>query len=307
MKYAFWPGCVAKGACPELYTSMIRTSAELGIELVELYDGNCTGAGVISEHSMETADALNARNFAMAQQLGLPLINICSTCQGVQSMAQNRMKKNPKLAAEINESLANEGLHYDAEAGLEVKNFLWMLVEDFGLDRLKSMVTRPLNGIKAGPFYGCYILRPESILGFDEFPDRDKYLEFVIEAVGCELVTYEGQDKCCGFPILTINKKNSLTMAADHLSHAQEEGADFLVTPCPLCHLNLDAQQPDAAKYATVDGLQVPILHLPQLIGLALGIEPKELRVDRHVVSTNKVLSKLTAPREAAAEPTTTH
>ena len=293
MRYAFWPGCVSKGACPELYTSMVRVAPELGIELVELYDGNCTGAGVISEHSMETADALNARNFAMAQRLGLPLIKICSTCQGVQSLAQQRLRKNAKLAAQVNETLADEGLQYDAEAGLEVKNFLWVLVEDLGLEKLRSLLKKPLTGLKAGPFYGCYILRPESVLGYDEHPDRYHYLEQVIEAVGCTLVTYEGQDKCCGFPIMTINKKNSLAMAANHLSEAQSEGADCLVTPCPLCHLNLDAQQPDAAKYATVDGLEVPILHLPQLIGLALGIDAKELRVDRHVISTRKVLSRL--------------
>ena len=293
MRYAFWPGCVSKGACPELYQSMVRVAPELGIELVELYDGNCTGAGVISEHSMETADALNARNFAMAQRLDLPLINICSTCQGVQSMAQNRMRKSPALAERVNDVLAEEGLHYDAEAGLEVKNFLWVLVEDLGLEKLRSLVKKPLTGLKAGPFYGCYILRPEPVLGFDEHPDRDKYLEFVIEAVGATLVTYEGQDKCCGFPIMTINKANSLTMAANHLGHAQEEGADCLVTPCPLCHLNLDAQQPDAARYASVNGLEVPILHLPQLLGLALGIDPKELRVDRHVISTRKVLARL--------------
>jgi succinate dehydrogenase / fumarate reductase cytochrome b subunit len=293
MRYAFWPGCVSKGACPELYQSMVRVAPELGMDLVELYDGNCTGAGVISEHSMETADALNARNFAMAQRLDLPLINICSTCQGVQSMAQDRMKKKPELADKVNEALADEGLRYDAERGLDVKNFLWVLVEDLGLDKLRSMVKTPLTGLKAGPFYGCYILRPESLLGYDEHPDRDKYLEYVIEALGCTLITYEGQDKCCGFPILTINKKNSLTMAANHLSEAQQEGADCLVTPCPLCHLNLDAQQPDAAKYAHVNGLEVPILHLPQLIGLALGIDAKELRVDRHVISTRKVLSRL--------------
>ena len=116
MRYAFWPGCVSKGAAPELYQSMVQVAPALGIELEELYDGNCTGAGVISEHSMETADALNARNFAMAQRMGLPLINICSTCQGVQSMAQNRMQKNPALAEEINLALAEEGLHYDVEA-----------------------------------------------------------------------------------------------------------------------------------------------------------------------------------------------
>jgi succinate dehydrogenase / fumarate reductase cytochrome b subunit len=293
MRYAFWPGCVSKGAAPELYQSMVRVAPELGIELEELYDGNCTGAGVISEHSMETADALNARNFAMAQRMDLPLINICSTCQGVQSLAQDRMRKRPELAAQVNASLADEGLFYDAEKGLEVKNFLWVLVEDLGLDKLKSMVKKPLTGLKVGPFYGCYILRPENILGMDEHNERDHYLEYVIEALGCTLITYEGQDKCCGFPILTINKKNSLTMAANHLSSAQEEGADCLVTPCPLCHLNLDAQQPDAAKYASVNGLEVPILHLPQLIGLALGMDPKELRVDRHVVSTRKVLANL--------------
>jgi succinate dehydrogenase / fumarate reductase cytochrome b subunit len=293
MKYAFWPGCVSKGACPELYQSMVRVAPELGIDLVELYDGNCTGAGVISEHSMEAADALNARNFAMAQRLDLPLMNICSTCQGVQSMAINRMKKNPKLAAEVNEALSDEGLYYDAEKGIEVKNFLWVLVEDFGLDRLKSVLKKPLTGLKAGPFYGCYILRPESLLGFDEHPDRDEYLEYVIDAVGATVITYDGQDKCCGFPIMTINKENSLTMAAHHLSEAQEGGADCLVTPCPLCHLNLDAQQPDAAKYALVGNLEVPILHLPQLIGLALGISPEELRVNRHVVSSRKVLAQL--------------
>jgi succinate dehydrogenase / fumarate reductase cytochrome b subunit len=271
----------------------VRVAPELGIELEELYDGNCTGAGVISEHSMETADALNARNFAMAQRLDLPLMNICSTCQGVQSMAISRMKRNPKLAAEVNEALAEEGLFYDAEKGIEVKNFLWVLVEDLGLDKLKDMLKKPLTGLKAGPFYGCYIIRPESILGFDAYPDRDHYLEYVIEAVGASLVTYEGQDKCCGFPIMTINKKNSLTMAANHLSEAQEEGADCLVTPCPLCHLNLDAQQPDAAKYAQVGDLEVPILHLPQLLGLALGISPEELRINKHVISSRKVLARL--------------
>ena len=93
MRYAFWPGCVSKGACPELYSSMIKASAKLGIELEELYDGNCTGAGVISEHEPELADTLNARNFALAQKMGLPLINICSTCQGVQSLVQEKLDR----------------------------------------------------------------------------------------------------------------------------------------------------------------------------------------------------------------------
>jgi succinate dehydrogenase / fumarate reductase cytochrome b subunit len=271
---------------------MIRVSAELGIELEELYDGNCTGAGVISEHEPEVADALNARNFALAQRMGLPLINICSTCQGVQSMVQGKLDRDEAYRAKVNEELAKESLRY--EPGLVIKNFMWVLAEDFGLDKLKARVVKPLTGLRAGPFYGCYILRPSKILGMDERPERDHYLEDIIAAVGATPVDYEGKNKCCGFPILTNNRKNSLTQAGNHISEAKDQGADCLVTPCPLCHLNLDAQQPSAAAVIEKE-LGVPILHLPQLIGLAIGIDPKELRMDRHVIGTAKVIDKVLA------------
>ena len=114
----------------------------------------------------------------------------------------------------------------------------------------------------------------------------------VIEAVGATVVDYEGAKKCCGFPILTVNRENSLTQAGNHIHEAQDLGADALVSPCPLCHLNLDAQQP-AAKQVTGHDIDLPILHLPQMIGLALGVPPKEMRMDHHVVSTKKLLEKL--------------
>ena len=171
MKYAFWPGCVSKGACPELYDSMILTCAKLGIELEEMYDGNCTGAGVISEHEPKLADLLNARNFAIAQKMGHDLVNICSTCQGVQSMVQEKLDRDEEYRAEINAQLAEEGLEY--RPGLVIKNFMWVLVEDYGLDKLKEQVVRKLDGLNCGPFYGCYILRPSRILGMEEHPERN--------------------------------------------------------------------------------------------------------------------------------------
>ena len=297
MKYAFWPGCVSKGACPELYDSMIKTSAKLGIELEELYDGNCTGAGVISEQDPELADALNARNFALAQKMGLTtLINICSTCQGIQSMAQEKLDRDEEHRAKINAQLAEEGLEY--KPGLTIKNFMWLLVEDYGLDKLKEHVVRPLSSLRCGPFYGCYILRPSRILGMEEHPERDNYLDLIIEAVGAEPIDYEGKNKCCGFPILTNNRKNSLTQAGTHIAEAKDKGADCLVTPCPLCHLNLDAQQPSAAEVIERE-LNLPIIHRPQLIGLAIGIDPTELRMNRHVVGTQAVIDKVLAAVEA--------
>ena len=153
---------------------------------------------------------------------------------------------------------------------------------------------RPLSGLRVGPFYGCYIVRPKERLGYDEHPDRDIYLEKVIEALGGEVVEYDGARKCCGFPVITMNRETSLRQAGTHVGDAIDAGADCLVTPCPLCHLNLDMQQPEAAKVVNRD-LGLAVLHLPQLVGLALGAEPKELGMSKHIASTGWVEERLTA------------
>jgi succinate dehydrogenase / fumarate reductase, cytochrome b subunit len=291
LRYSWWTGCVAKGACPELYVSMKKVAERLGIELMEMEDGNCTGAGVIGERDEFLQDVINTRNFALAEQMGAPLMSICSTCQGVQSGVMYRINTFEGYLERINEQLAPDGLQFSGN--LVVKNFMWVLVEDYGLDKLRAAVTRPLSGLRLGPFYGCYIVRPSKVITENgEYAGRTTYLEQIIEALGAEPVDYTGKMKCCGFPIVTMNKKNSLNMAGTHILEAKEFGADAMVTPCPLCHLNLDAQQPQAAQQKGVK-LGMPILHLPQMIGLALGIKPDELRLGRHVVGTSSVVEKL--------------
>ena len=294
MKVAYWPGCVSRGFTPELHGSMAKVAPILDIEMVELDRANCCGAGVIAEHNQELVDTLNARTFAMAQQTGFTMMNICSTCQGAQAECQQRLDADPGYRETINEHLEPEGLRYERrpEEEWSNKNLLWMLVEDIGLDSLRERVVRPLEGLRVAPFYGCYIVRPTGRLGYDRHPDRAWYLEQVIEAVGGEPVSYAGSHKCCGFPVITMAKQTSLRQAGRHLADAIDAGADCLVTPCPLCHLNLDLQQPDAAKYVERD-LDVPVLHLPQLLGLALGLEPKELGMTKHVASTDAVVEKV--------------
>jgi succinate dehydrogenase / fumarate reductase cytochrome b subunit len=218
------------------------------------------------------------------------MMNICSTCQGAQSECQERLDADTAYRNHINEVLSAEGLTY--EKGISNKNFLWLLVEDYGLEKLGGLVTRPLSELRVGPFYGCYVLRPTSRLGYDEHPDRDRYLEQVITVLGAEPVAYDGARKCCGFPVITMNRETSLKQAGRHVGDAIDSGADALVTPCPLCHLNLDLQQPDAAKVVGRD-LGLPVLHLPQLVGLALGFEPKQLGMNKHVVRTRAVEEKL--------------
>ena len=295
MKLAYWPGCVSRGFTPELHGSMELTAKALDIELVTLDRANCCGAGVIAEHNQELADTLNARTFALAQDTGLAMMNICSTCQGAQSECQERLDADWAYRAHINETLSGEGLAYTKDKdGFTNKNFLWLLVEDVGLETLKSKVKRPLEGLRVGPFYGCYVIRPKQRLGYDDHPDRDLYLERVIETLGGEVVEYDGARRCCGFPVITMNRETSLKQAGTHVGDAIDAGADCLVTPCPLCHLNLDMQQPEAAKVVGRD-LGLAVLHLPQLVGLALGYSPKELGMPKHIASTVAVDDRVAA------------
>ena len=305
IKVAYWPGCVSRGFTTELHGSMALVAERLGIELVTLDRANCCGAGVIAEHNQELADTLNARTFALAQQTGLSMMNICSTCQGAQSECQQRLDADSAYRAHINEALSGQGLEYVKDkGGFTNKNFLWLLVEDYGLDRLAEQVTRPLSGLRVGPFYGCYVVRPKPRLGYDEHPDRDIYLEKVITALGGEVVDYDGARKCCGFPVITMNRETSLRQAGTHVGDALDAGADCLVTPCPLCHLNLDMQQPEAAKIVNRD-LGLAVLHLPQLVALALGAEPEQLGMERHIASTGWVEERLAAGAPPGPQPST--
>jgi succinate dehydrogenase / fumarate reductase cytochrome b subunit len=289
VKVAYWPGCVSRGFTPELHGSMAKVAPLLDIELVELDRAACCGAGVIAEHNQELADSLNARTFALAQQVGGAelMMNICSTCQGAQNECQERLDANTEYREHINEVLAGESLRY--ERGVVNKHFLWLMVEEIGLDAIAAKVKRPLTDLRVGPFYGCYIVRPTDRLGIDAEHPRDTYLHQLIEALGGTVVDYAGQYKCCGFPIITMHRENSLKQAGRHLGDAIDADADCLVTPCPLCHLNLDLQQP-AAEVVVGRQLGMPVLHLPQLVGLAFGLDPKELGLGKHVVKPTSVI-----------------
>jgi succinate dehydrogenase / fumarate reductase, cytochrome b subunit len=298
MKLAYWPGCVSRGFTPELHGAMDKVAPLLDLELEPLDRASCCGAGVIAEHSQELADTLNARTFALAEKTGSSLMmNICSTCQGSMSECQERLDANTEYRQAINDNLREEGLRY--EKAVTNKNLAWVIVEELGIDELRSRVKRPLTDLRVGPFYGCYIVRPRDRLNIDEEHPRHTYLQQIIEALGGTVIDYAGAYKCCGFPIITMNKEASLKQAGRHLGDAVDAEADCLVTPCPLCHLNLDLQQPLAEKVVGRE-LDMPVLHLPQLLGLALGVSPKELGLQRHVVKPTAVIDWTNAVVAAA-------
>jgi len=284
MKYAFFPGCVSRGGAPELYPAVVKVADKLGFELEEMRDVGCTGAGVLSR---EVSDPINARTFAKAEVMGLPIMTICSTCQGIMAQANHRLQDDEYREKINQEYLSEEGLEYKGTT--DVRHMLWAIVEDFGLDRLKELVVRPLDGLPVAQFYGCYMKRPPELMVPKAFAKtRKTALEDVIEALGGKAVKSSGRGKCCGFPILTSNETNSLAMCGDHILDAKDKGAAAMVTPCPLCHLELDGKQSEAAAQKGQE-INMPVLHLPQLVGLALGFSPKEMNMQRHLVSTKPV------------------
>ena len=294
LKYAYYPGCVAQGACRELYISTQSLTQALGIELVELKKASCCGSGTFKEDSQLLEDTVNARNIALAESLNLPLLTHCSTCQGVIGHVDERLKEcqstNPDYVNKVNGLLEKEGCS-PYRGSTEVKHLLYALVTDYGLEEITQRVTKKLSGLKCAAFYGCYLLRAQKSMPYDD-PFQPEAMENVFRAVGATPVYYRGRTQCCGWPLSSYATNESFQMAGNHIQEALNNGADCIVTPCPLCHLNLDSRQPEVEKVIR-QKLDLPILHLPQLIALALGVSPKELGLERHIVSTKPILEKL--------------
>ncbi len=261
-------------------------AAELGFDLFDMPKANCCGAGLLTDYDYDLYIALNARIFAEAEQMGMDILTICSTCLMVMSRANHDLANSPELLAKTNDVLSVAGLHYSGN--VKVKQLLWVLAGDYGLENLKKKVVKPLNWIKAAPFYGCHSLRPSTALGFDD-PMKPASLEAVIEALGAEAVEFRGKTKCCGFQVDLVNEQNAEVMTARRLMDGRDRGANCFVTPCPFCHINLDNYQKLAEKRVS-EKISMPVFHLSQLVGLALGMNPSQLGLSRHLVSPEKVI-----------------
>lgn len=287
MKYALYTGCVAKGAGRELLTATLLAADRLGIHLEEMTDASCCGAGVIQEDNPRLADTLNARTLSLAEERGLDIMNICGTCQGVIRATQKRLDADPAYKEQINEELKKDtGRVYEGK--VKVKHFYEIIEQDYGFDNLKKRLQKKLTGLKVAPFYGCYALRPHDEVDL-KVPDRPDSLEKTIEVLGATSVDFPQKQKCCGFPILMSNKTSSLLLSGNAIEGALKAGADCIMTPCPLCHLNMDAYQPEIEPMFEKK-MSLPILHYPQLLALALGVSPKELKIDTHIVRPSAAL-----------------
>jgi succinate dehydrogenase / fumarate reductase cytochrome b subunit len=285
LKYAYYPGCASQEITKEANETTRLVASQLGIELSDMPKANCCGAGLITDYDYELYIALNARIFAEAESMSLDIMTICSTCLMVMSTANRDLKNDPELLKETNRVLKKAGLSYSGN--VEVKQLLWVLAKDLGLERLAAKVTNPLTWLKVAPFYGCHSLRPSDALGFDD-PEKPWSLEATIKALGAQVADYAGKTKCCGFQVDLVAEDTAVEMTATRLMDAKDHGADCVVTPCPFCHINLDNYQGLAEKKVS-QKIELPVFHLAQLVGLALGLSAEAMGLSRHLVSPEKI------------------
>ncbi|WP_371372827.1 CoB--CoM heterodisulfide reductase iron-sulfur subunit B family protein [Sporomusa aerivorans] len=288
MKYAFFPGCVLEGAAKENYIATTAVARALGIELIEIPGWTCCGASHVQDVDDLAATAINARNITLAEQMNLPLLTVCNTCTLMLRNAKAKLDNG--LKKQVNDILSATGLEYKGTS--EVTHLLWVLINDFGLDRLQKLVKKPLRGLKAAAYYGCHILRPPAIMNFEDHANPQS-LEKLIAALGAQPVDFAARLDCCGFHATYTAEQDMIRITGKTNQCAVKAGADCIVTPCPLCQMSLDMNQPEG-QAAVGCQQEMPVLHLAQLIGLALGLSPEQLGMNMHIAGREQIKVKVT-------------
>jgi heterodisulfide reductase subunit B len=282
--YSYFPGCSAEAAASPLGISVLPVAKELGMDLVELEDWNCCGSTPFGSIDKVEATAIAARNLALAEKTGLDLVTPCSNCYVVLDTANDNLKEYPALKEQVGKALAVAKLSY--KGGVRVRHLAEVLYNDITPEVIGARVTKPLKGLRVASYYGCQLVRPN---GFDD-PESPHSLDELVASLGADVVSWQMKVQCCGSSLVMSEPEVALGLVNRILRNAQENGAQCLVTPCPLCQINLDVYQGQVnRRFKTKYNL--PVLFLTQLVGVALGIKPDALALSRNVVSPMRVLA----------------
>ena len=300
MKYAYYPGCSGHGTSVEYEASTRAVCNALNMDLEEIEDWNCCGSTPAHSVSHELSGALAARNLMQAAKTGADcVISPCPSCSSNLKMARHRMQ-NPAFKAKVDELLdAPTPANADGGADLmETYSVLQAIVENVGVENIASRVTYPLEGIKVVTYYGCLLSRPAHVAKFDD-PENPVSLDNIMKALGAEVLPFALKTECCGaaMGIPDVNIPGSLSGRI--LDTAKAVGAEAVVTACPLCHMNLDLRQRQAARISKKSFFGLPVFYYTQLIALAFGLPKNAMRLDKLAVNPYPLLDKIAERRKA--------
>lgn len=285
--YAYYPGCASEATGIGQDLSIKAIANPLDIELKEIEDWTCCGSTPYSSINEAESLVVAARNLALAEKSGFDLVTPCSSCFVTLLMASGHLKDNPQLMKQVNEALAVADLEYQGK--VRVRHLVDVLVNDVTPEVIATKVHRKLSGLKVASYYGCQLVRPDN--GFDN-PESPQSLDRLVVSLGAEAVPYPLKARCCGSSLIIPEERLALGLIRKLLDSALYNGAQCIVTCCPLCQLNLDAYQARVnSEFKTKFNL--PILFIWQLIGLALGVDTKLLGLKTNIVSLRPVLDHI--------------
>jgi len=287
MNYLYYPGCSLEGTATEYHVSTQAMMAALGVELREIEDWTCCGASAAESVSGLLSRVLPARNLALAERMDSrgDIVIPCSACYLNLRRVEVEITQEEGLLDKLNAALGEEGLSY--RGSTKSRHLLDVLARDVGAQQIGQRTQRPLEGLRVAPYYGCQCLRPYG--GYDD-PQQPRSMDPLIEATGAEVHPWTMGAKCCGAGLMTTKKEVAVELTGAILRAAR--GADCIVTVCPMCQMNLDSYQGQAAKVQGQD-LGISVLYLPQLVGLALGLTAEEVRLKSNLALTDSLRQKL--------------
>ncbi|GAV24702.1 succinate dehydrogenase subunit C [Carboxydothermus islandicus] len=279
MKTGYYPGCSLHSTATEYNESVLAVVKAINDEVKEIEDWNCCGATAGHSTSAELALGLPLRNLMLAEKEGFEeLLVPCAACYNLFKTAQFEVAHGQKqdLVADLEHQL---GLTYQNK--INVLNFIEYVLKPENIEKIKKLIKRPLGGIKVAAYYGCLLLRPHNVVGFDN-PERPTKMEKLLEALGASPVRWSAKNECCGGSQALSKPELVVRLVNNIVTNARDNEAELIVTACPLCQANLDGRQinwdfPDQNKQL------LPVLYISELIGYALGL-PAEKWFAKHLV-----------------------
>jgi len=289
MEYTYYPGCSLESTGVAYDKSVRAVFSKLGLKLEELEDWNCCGATIYMSVKETISLSISARNLAMAERLGRDLVAPCSACFTVLKKTKRFLAEKPDLKAKVQEALSVGDLTYNGT--VQIRHPVEVLINDVGLDTLADKAVKRLEGLSVAPYYGCQIVRPER--AFDDDTDNPVFLERMFECLGAKAVDFPPKVRCCGGMLMTTFNEVAQKLTYELLSCAIDNGADCIVTVCPLCQANLEMYQDQISKRFGRK-VNIPVLYFTQLLGLALGCSREELGFKHFLSPVNGKLRALT-------------
>ncbi|MFQ6076879.1 MAG: CoB--CoM heterodisulfide reductase iron-sulfur subunit B family protein [Candidatus Bathyarchaeia archaeon] len=283
-EFALFVGCTTLARLGAYEISARKVAEDLGVELVDMDGAGCCGTTFMESIDRKTGLAMAARNICIAEEMGLDIVALCNGCAEVLTKANRTLKEEEGLRDEINEVLA--GANREFKGTVEVKHLVRMLVEDVGVDEIGGLIKRPFKGLKAAVHPGCHLIRPHEVMRFDD-PEVPIYFDSLVNVTGAVSVNYPNKLECCAAAVLAIREELAYNIALEKVATVKKY-ADIMVTSCPFCYLQYEMSQLTASE-----SYDVPVIHLPQLLGLALGLGYDELALYENRIDPSRIMNFL--------------